>query len=631
MDKLYKGFIETKNKQSVEKFKNRTDFKNYKQVKSLPEFAGVLKDDVILIDVDDKEQFEVLFKIVDEKGLRCRIYESRRGGHFVFKNSKQDTCKTNARLACGLDADIKVGCKNSYEVLKFDGKEREILYDILEDEEYEEVPKWLFPVNSKTEFFGMEASDGRNQSLFNYILTLQSNDFTKDEAIECIKIINDYVFKEPLDESELEIILRDEAFGKPTFYKNNNFLFDKFAKYLIDQHHIVKINGQLHYYEDGIYVGNIKGIEGLMINYIPSLNRSKRKEVLDYLDIYIKENTEQSSANYIAFKNGVYNIDTQEFSDFNPNIIITNKIGYNYNENAYCELTDKTLNKLACNDEKIRDLLEEVIGYTFYRRNELRKAFILIGEKSNGKSTYIDMVKTLLGDENTSALDLKELGDRFKTAELFGKLANLGDDIGDEFVANTSVFKKVISGDRINVERKGVDPFDFNNYSKFIFSANNIPRMGRGKDTGAIVDRLIIVPFDAKFSNTDEDFDPYIKYKLRANESMEYLIQIGLDGLWRVLENRKFTTNERVVKEIEEYEETNNPVLMFFKEVDESEIENEPAKDVYRKYNEFCIANSFTPMSNIEFSKQVLKFYDLEIRVRKVNGKSVRLFATKNS
>ena len=51
-------------------------------------------------------------------------------------------------------------------------------------------------------------------------------------------------------------------------------------------------------------------------------------------------------------------------------------------------------------------LLEEVIGYTFYRRNELRKAFILIGDKANGKSTFLDMIKNVLGEENVSALDI---------------------------------------------------------------------------------------------------------------------------------------------------------------------------------------------------------------------------------
>ncbi len=86
----------------------------------------------------------------------------------------------------------------------------------------------------------------------------------------------------------------------------------------------------------------------------------------------------------------------------------------------------------------------------------------------------------------------------FSTAELHGKLANIGDDIGDEFIPNTGVFKKLVTGERLKGERKGQDPFFFQSYAKLLFSANNIPRLGRGKDSAAIAKRLIIIPFDAK-------------------------------------------------------------------------------------------------------------------------------------
>lgn len=621
---LFKGYISTNNKQAAEKFKNRNDFKTYTQVKDLDEFAGILNTNTILIDIDDFDQSEKLLDIVDDLGLKCRVYATTRGKHFLFKNNYVETCKTHTKLGVGLIADIKVGLKNSYSVLKFNGKEREILYDKLDDEEYDEVPKWLTPIKTNINFLEMEQGDGRNQALFNYILTLQSSDFSIDEARETIRILNKYILKEPLSDSELEVILREEAFEKPIFFKGREFLFDKFANYLKNNNHIIKINNQLHMFKNGVYIDGYGSIEAEMIKNISNLNRQKRNEVLSYLDVLIQNNSNTSQANYIAFKDGIYDIDTDEFTDFSPSIIVTNKINFNYNPNAYNETTDKTLDKLACYDEKIRLLLEEVIGYCFYRRNELRKSFILIGDKANGKSTFLDMIKTLLGDENTAALDLKELGDRFKTAELFGKLANIGDDIGDDFIANPAVFKKLVSGDRVNVERKGRDPFDFNNYSKLLFSANSIPRI---KDkSGAVIDRLIIVPFDARFSPTDPDFDPYIKYKLRQPESIEYLIQLGIQGLKRVLENRKFTTSERVQKELEEYEQNNNPILGFFNEVELDGIINNPTKDVYKKYNEYCLSNNFTPMSKIEFSKKVNKHFDLEVVNKTIQGKKYRIF-----
>ena len=80
------------------------------------------------------------------------------------------------------------------------------------------------------------------------------------------------------------------------------------------------------------------------------------------------------------------------------------------------------------------------------------------------------IIQKLLGDDNVCNLDLKELGQRFKGAELFGKLCNIGDDISDEFNPDPAIFKKITTGDRINVERKGQNPFDFNPYCKLIFS-----------------------------------------------------------------------------------------------------------------------------------------------------------------
>ena len=625
MTSLFNGYVPTKDKKCLMPFKNKTssELRTYGQVKNLPEYAGIIADDFILVDVDDYEQSEILMDIVEDLQLRCRVYQTTRGKHFFFKNSDIDKGKIKTQVACGLiNIDMKVGHNNGYSILKYKDKERPIIYDIFEGEEYEEIPKWLFPIKSKINFYELSEGDGRNQTLFTYILTLQSSGFSVDEARETIKLINKYILPDPLEENELETILRDEAFQKPIFFKKGQFLFDVFAKYMISNHHVIKINGQLHIYKDGIFVDGYKKIESEMITHISNLNRAKRTEVLSIMELLVREDSQVSPANFIAFKNGIYNLDTDTLEPFSPNMVITNKINFDYVPDAYSAIVDNTLNKLACHDESIRMLLEEAIGYCFYRRNELRKCFILTGDKQNGKSTYLAMIEHLLGQENVASLDLKELGDRFKTAELFGKLANIGDDIGDEFIANPAVFKKLVSGNPMNVERKGQDPFDFSNYSKLLFSANNIPRI---KDkSGAVISRLVIIPFDARFTADDPDFDPYIKYKLIQDEPMQYLIQLGIVGLKRVLKNQRFTISTKVEKSIKEYEENNNPILLFFNE--DIKIENEPTRSIYMKYVEFCTANSFTPMSNIEFSKQVRKHFDFNIVDKTIKGKKYRIF-----
>lgn len=626
MYQLFKGYVRTKNKKCVEAFKDRSaeDLRNLRDAKELDEFAGILNDNTVLIDVDDYDMSEILMKIVEDKQLACRVYETTRGKHFLFKNDNTlDKNWIKRTLACGLKSDGKLGSRNSYSVLKFKGKEREIIYDIYSDEEYQTVPKWLIPVRGKHDFLNMEEGDGRNQELFNYILTLQGAGFTKEEARETIHIINDYVLKTPLEEKELKTVLRDEAFEKPVFYDGKVFLHDKFAKYLISEYSIIKIGNVLHYFKNGVYVP--ANIEGLMIQNITNLKQNARKEVLSYLQAYITDNTPISPARYIAFKNGCYDVVNDTIEPFNASMVLTNMIDWNYNPDAYSETADTVLNRLACNDNNVRALLEEVIGYTFYRRNELRKAFMLKGKRHNGKSTFIDMLAYLLGEDNISSLDLKDLGHEYKAAQIFGKLANLGDDIEDEYIPSAGIFKKVVSGDRMNANVKFEKPIEFNPYCKLIFSGNTIPRLGRGRDSDAIIDRLVIIPFNASFNADTEGFTPFIKYDLRTPEAMEYLIKIGIEGLKRVLKNNAFTTNQEIEKAIEDYAESLNPIVSFFEEIGD-DFKNEPTKKCYRRYVDFCYENSMKPISHIEFSKQVKDYYKYDTKTLRIDGKPTRVY-----
>ena len=626
---LFKGYVPTKKKQCTMPFKGKSadELLTWREAQKHDEFAGILNDDAVLIDVDDHDMSEKLMKIVEEKQLACRVYETTRGKHFLFRNSGRiERNRTGAQLACGLVADIKLGSRTSYSILKFNGKDRAVIYDIYDDEDYQQVPLFLTPVKTRADFIDMGAGDGRNQGLFNYILTLQSAGFSKDEARECIEIINDFVLKEPLPPAELSTVLRDDAFKKPVFYNGKAFLHDRFAQFLISEYNIIKIGGVLHSFKGGVYVPS--NIESLMVKHIPDLKQQQRKEVLSYMQVYIDKNTAVSPANFIAFQNGIYDLQTEKLQPFDAEKVMTNKIDWCFNPSAYCELVDNVLNDLACGDKGVRALLEEMIGYTFYRRNELRKAFMLKGKRHNGKSTFLDMIAYLLGEDNISALDLSDLSHEYKAAGLFGKLANLGDDIEDEYIPSAGIFKKVVSGDRMNANVKFAAPIEFNPYCKLIFSGNTIPRLGRGRDSEAIIDRLVIVPFDASFSKSSANFSPFIKYQLRTPEAMEYLIRIGLEGLKRVLSTNAFTTTANIEQQIAEYATELNPITTFFDEAGDS-LENESTKKCYRRYNEFCIDNAMKPVSQIAFTKQVAEYFGYEIKKMRVDKKPVNVFVKK--
>lgn len=635
---FFKAYVPTKNKKCLMSFKgkNASELLTLDEARKYDEYAGILAEDAILIDIDDYDHegnlkhsialSDILLKMVDELDIKCRVYKATRGYHFLFKNKDVKKCFTDTNLACGIFADIKVGLKNSYEVLKYKNEERQIIYDKFDDEEYDYLPKWLYPVKSSYNFINMSEGDGRNQALFNYILTLQGNGFSVSECREILTVLNKYVLRTPLRDNELSVIMRNEAFKKEIFFADKTFLFDKFSKYIMSNAFVRKINDKLHIYKDGIYVDGSLYIEQEMIKNIEHLNRAKRAEVLAYLDLIVPS-IEPSDARFIAFNNGIYDIVDNTMIPFDPSIVITNKIPFDYIPGSYHELADKTLNKLACQDKDIRALLEEVIGYCFYRRNELRKSFIFIGDKANGKSTFLDLVGNLLGAANTSALDLKDIGDRFRTAELFNKLANIGDDIEDEFISNAALFKKVVSGSEITVEKKGKDPHKFHPFTKFLFSANNIPRI---KDkTGAVLDRLVIIPFNATFSPTDADFDPYIKYKLLNDAVMEYLICLGIEGLKRVLNRRAFTISSKIIEELNAYEKKNNPVLLFFDEISIDDVIGRTNSEIYLRYDVWSQNNGFQKNSIVEFGRKITKHFELTTQVKKIDGKTQRIYIEK--
>ncbi len=623
---LYKGYIPSSNKIPTMSFKGKSsrELLTLEQVQRLPEYCGVLADNVVMVDVDTEEETKILLKIVQSLGLKCKVNKSRKGGHFLFRTDRPMVNRTRVKLAIGITADIKGGGKTSLECLKIDGVEREVLYDT---GEYQVLPKYLTPIKSNINLLNMCEGEGRNNALFSYILPLQQNEFSIDECRECIGVINDFVLKEPLSEDELKSVLRDGAFEKPTFFTSKgSFMFDKFARYLMKSDNIIKLNGKLYIYKDGIYECGDEYIEATMIEHIPTLSQSKRKEVLAYLNLLVKQESGLADANLIAFNNGVLNVIDDTFSEFSPEYIITNKIPHNYNPNAKSELLDSVMRKLACGDETVIKLLYQAVGYSFYRRNELRKSFWLLGEKRNGKSSFLDMVQTLLGESNVSNLELCDIGDRFRTAELSGKLANIGDDISDEWLSNTATFKKVVSGDVITVERKGLHPTKMRSVAKFFFSANGLPRLGKGKDSAAVMDRLVVIPFDATFSKDDPDYDPFIKYKLREEVVMEALIAKSIPALREVLGDQEFAQCDRVNRNMAEYEKINNPILEFYEELSEVDYINEPIKVVYSKYTGFCYGNNLQPMSALEFQKQMKKHFGLAIKSVEKDKRKVRVY-----
>lgn len=605
------------------------------------DYVGVLADQYIQLDFDVEDDAKIAMDIVGEYKLKCDILKTTRGVHLYFKNDPSLIKHQSVGVfnAMGVSCDIGLGSKNRVIPLKItksieqsrvvNGEEvistvrrttqREWIqtYD-----ELDVIPAYFRPISNKDP--DLRRCNTRNQTLFNYILTLQTHSFNRDEVRQTIKLINKYVLPTPLADKEIDTITRDEAFSEEMFFNSRGqFLHDRFGNYMLTNSNILRINDQIHIYtNENLYSNSPSEFEKQMLKKIPSLKDSQRKEVYKYLALECNRTGEFANPKFIGLKDGILDIQTNEKTPYSPAVIINNQIDYEYSEDSYSEVMDKTINKVCCNDAQIRALFEEMLGYTLYRKNNMQVCFILTGEGSNGKSTMLNCIKKLLGKKNFTSLDLRELEDSYKPAELYGKLANIGDDISAKYMDNSSIFKKVVTGESFMVMRKYADPFQMECYATQIFCANELPQVHDKSD--GFGRRIVIVPFNAKFTKSDPDYDPFIEDKLLDDESINYLLKLAVAGLMRVLINKGFTKSTTSETEKNNYMKLNNNVLEWFEY--KPEIENNSVTDVYLAYQIWCSQNGCQAVKKLNFSKEIKKEFGLSSLTKTISGKSVRIY-----
>lgn len=635
MADLFRGYLPAKGKRPLESVKSG----NF--MATPPErgdYVGVLKHEYIQVDVDEKALADKVLEIIRNENVKCDVLETSRGYHFYFLNTNVKSQSVHKYSACGIPCDYGLGSKDRVVPLRItkeilntkivNGQEVETIKQETTErswlqtyEHVDELPCWLYPVSVQDKKV-MEITT-RNQSLFTYILTLQQVGLTKDEVRKTINIINRYILKEPLPQREVDTITRDEAFIADLFYDGDGkFLHNVFGDYLLNNANIVMVNGQCNIYtKTGLYSNDPMDFERVMIDKIPGLKDAQRKEVYKYLCLKCWKEAEFADPKFIGMKTSVYDMETGEFKPYAPDVLIQNKIDFDYDPDAYCEVMDKTLDKVCCHDKDLRSLLEEMIGYTLYRSNSMQKCFILTGEGSNGKSTILNCIKKLLGKQNFTSLDLRELEDSFKPSEMYNKLANIGDDISAKFIDNSSTFKKCVTGESFMAQRKYAQPFALECYATQIFCANELPAVADKSD--GFARRIILVPFNAKFSKKDADYDPFIESKLLTEESMQYLLKLAIEGLRRVLTNKSFTISSKSEQDKKEYMKYNNNVLDWLE--GNPKIENESINDVYLAYQVWCRQNGCQSVKKLNLSKEIKKLgYGSE--VRSIDGKSVRIY-----
>jgi len=258
------------------------------------------------------------------------------------------------------------------------------------------------------------------------------------------------------------------------------------------------------------------------------------------------------------------------------------------------------------------DAMLELFGYCLLRQLPMQKASLLVGEGANGKSTLIELLRAFLGKNNCSSISLQELEeDKFKKAELFGKLANLSSDIPSKGLHHIGTFKMLTGGDKISAERKFGHPFQFTNFAKLVFSANRPPKIFN-EDTLALWRRFIIVDFPNTFP--DDTADKHLLGKLTTEAELAGLLNLALRGLQRLLANDVFSYNKTVEDTAEHYNILSDPIRSFVNA--HCELDNEATVDkqvLYDAFTQYCQDGNIPPMSKESFGRNLKNSPTLKI------------------
>jgi len=312
--------------------------------------------------------------------------------------------------------------------------------------------------------------------------------------------------------------------------------------------------------------------------------------------------------------------------------IFIQKIPVDFDPEADCPAFKKFLEDIVP-DTRDRMTVQEMFGALLWRA-PVGKAFVLIGEGANGKSTLLDVMEQFLGKRNVATRSLQDISsNKFALSDLVGKLADFGAELPSSRLENSAVFKSLVTGDPLPAEKKYEMPFPFRNYAKLIFATNQMPPFA--DVSSAFYRRWVIINFPNRFmapelvemakqkmrdeGQSEEEIerqtanlkvaDPFIKKKITTPKELSGVLNWALIGLKRLIDHGFKFTSETIPEETgEEMQRMIDPVKSFLD--DEVEVTNDmndyvPKDALYNKYAAYCRRKKLWAVSNVTFFKRL--------------------------
>lgn len=393
------------------------------------------------------------------------------------------------------------------------------------------------------------------------------------------------------------------------------FLPGVLAEHLKEHEAVFYAAEQYYKYENGVY----KALTELEAKNIVRSHMLPRHTHLSQISdaegqwkMQIQKPAKELNANpyLINLRNGLYNVLEDKLIEHTPDYLSTVQLAVNYTPDAQCPRFIKYLHESLPDDQVF--LIQEMLGYFLVPINRAQKCFVIVGEAGAGKSVLLLVLNDiLLGKENVSNVTWQSLNERFKTAELFGKLANIFADLPTKNIDDNGIFKALVGEDYLTVEKKNKNPFSFQPYARLLFSCNNIPRNYGDKSEG-FYRRLIIIRFAHAVAEAKRDPELLDKFRQEADG----IFLFALEGLKRLMKNNfKFSVTDTNVQELQKYREDSNSVLSFVNDCCELGPKFEAVRtEIYNQYKNYCTACGLSPYSQKSFNNELETAYPQLVR-----------------
>lgn len=477
-------------------------------------------------------------------------------------------------------------------------------------------------------------TENRNDTLFIYGRSLLSRGFRRNEVDTMIRSLNKTNCKPPLPADEVEKLIgsinskepgnaeaeamRGAMSGAALDIRNKRgrLLPNKVAMRMIADDKARIIDGAPAVWTGKRWDFGKKAISRRVIDIAPDASKADCSEVLHYIQHKAPEvssNADFDGGYYVQFKNC-----TVEVSEYpprevvpTPDMFIIAELPIEFDPSEGPNLADEFLASVSGYDADTQTAMQGVMGACICSRRVLSEAPMLIGEAegkggkaSNGKSTFINWCRVIVGEGNYTSMDISTLGQRFNAGQVVGKLANLGDDIPNGPIngQELSTFKKLVTGDSIYTDVKGSDGFYFKPSATFVYSMNSMPRLG--DITDGVFRRLAFVPFRNKFYPGTEGYDPDIARKLARPEVLRRGAILGLMELPNMIKAGVLHRIPDMADRVEEVKRVNDSIADWLHEEDVGveDIHEMPSHDVYRKYKLWCDMSGRRAVSEKSFT-----------------------------